>query len=275
MIRSTSPLAVLFASLIVSASGDATAAIDRNLPQKVSYLRSKARPAIKQAWMSAITNDNAEKLAEIFERHEPKKLLEITAINGKSALMVAAKTGHLELARLLVQAGADVNETTETQGTPFMFAVLGDQQDVARWLLRQGADLNTVGSNGWTALTIAAAKGNVHVLQWLIGQGADTQVRDVYRFTPLMRSVENGYVEAAAVLLSLVETNVDARDEYDNTALHHAVSQGSEAMVRLLLEHHANPTLVNRDGISPMALASTVSDNSHVILDVLNKAGQH
>ncbi len=274
MISPRSPLAVLFASLIVSASGESVA-IDRNQSQKVSYLRTKARASVKQAWISAISNDNAEKLAELFEIHEPKSLLELTASNGKSALMVAAKTGHMELARQLVHAGANVNETTETQGTPFMFAVLGDQQDLARWLLRQGADLDTVGSNGWTALTIAAAKGNVHVLQWLIGEGAETQVRDVYRFTPLMRAVENGYLEAAAVLLSLVETNVDARDEYDNTALHHAVSQGNEAMVELLLEHHANPTLVNREGISPMTLASTLADNSQVILDALGKAGQH
>lgn len=274
MISPRSPLALLFASLIVSASGEAVA-VDRNLPQNVSYLRVKARVAIKQAWVSAISNDSAEKLSEIFERHEPRSLLELTASNGKSALMVAAKTGHLELARVLVQAGADVNETTETQGTPFMFAVLGGHEDLARWLLRQGADINTVGSNGWTALTIAAAKGNVHLLQWLIGQGADTQVRDVYRFTPLMRSVENGYVEAAAVLLSLVETNVDARDEYDNTALHHAVSKGNEAMVELLLEHGANPTLVNRDGISPMTLASTLIDKSQVVMQALGSAERY
>ncbi len=38
--------------------------------------------------------------------------------------------------------------------------------------------------------------------------GADAQVRDVYRFTPLLRAVDNGYEKTAALLLSLPETEL-------------------------------------------------------------------
>ena len=197
-------------------------------------------------------------------------MLSVTASNGKSALMVAAKTGNTALAKALVEAGADVNEATETNGTPFMFAALGDQQEMAQWLLDQGADLNTVGSNGWTALTIAAAKGQVHMLQWLISQGAQTQVRDVYRYTPLIRAVDNGYAEAAAVLLSLVETDVNAQDETHNTALHYAVSAGDFPMVKLLLEHQANSGILNRKGISPLDIARLLASDSRKVLEAMD-----
>lgn len=243
--------------------------MDRNIVPRHSYLPAKLRPSSKLSWMSAISNDDASKLAILLSENDPRSLLPVTASNGKSALMVAAKKGNLGLAKSLVRAGADVNETTDTQGTPFMFAILGGHQNLAKWLLVRGADINTVGSNGWTALTIAAAKGQVHLLQWLISEGADPQVRDVYRFTPLLRAVDNGYVEAAAVLLSLVETDVNARDEYDNTALHHAVSSGNLSMVDLLLEHHADPDIVNRDGVSPFDVARSLTSKSQTILQAL------
>lgn len=270
MISPSSPLAVLMASLIVSASADSVT-IERPTPQNVVYLASKLRTSVKQAWVSAISSDDASKLLSLLLKHNPDLLHPLVASNGKSALMVAAKKGHQQLAEQLIELGVDVNESTDTQGTPFMFAVLGGHQDLAQWLLDQGADIDTVGSNGWTALTIAAAKGNVHLLQWLINQGAQTQMRDVYRFTPFMRAVDNGYTEAAAVLLSLVETNVNARDELDNTALHHAVSAANQAMVDLLIEHKADPSLVNQQGISPLNLAHKLGADSRNILDALHK----
>lgn len=269
MINSGSPLAVLMASLIVMASG-VEAETERNLAIKPVKQSTKLRASSKLAWRSAIINDDTEELRALLTENDPHSLLTITANNGKSALMVAAKKGDETLAKQLVRMGVDVNETTETQGTPFMFAVLGNHQGIAKWLLDQGADIDRVGSNGWTALTIAAAKGQVANLQWLIGQGANAQVRDVYRFTPLLRAVDNGYMEAAEVLLSLVGTDVNARDEYDNTALHHAVSAGNIEMVALLLEHDADPSLLNREGVSPADIARTLASDSQAVLQALD-----
>lgn len=269
MINTGSPLAVLMASLIVMASG-AEADTERNLAIKPVKQSTKLRPSSKLAWRSAIINDDSEELRSLLTDNDPQSLLSITADNGKSALMVAAKKGDTFLAEQLVALGVDVNETTETQGTPFMFAVLGNHKDMAQWLLEQGADFDRVGSNGWTALTIAAAKGQVANLQWLIGQGANAQVRDVYRFTPLLRAVDNGYIDAAEVLLSLVETDVNARDEYDNTALHHAVAAGDITMVSLLLEHAADPSLRNREGVTPADIARSLASDSQAVLHLLD-----
>lgn len=270
MISPTSRIAVLFASLIVTASADVVA-FERTSGPKLVLVRSKSAIQLKRDWASAITSDNVSVLSGMLDRNDASDLVTVTASNGKSALMVASKKGDIAFARRLIQAGVNVNETTETLGTPFMFAIVGGQQQVAQWLFEQGADIHAVGSNGWSALTIAAAKGDVTLLQWLISQGADAQVRDVYRYTPLLRAVDNGFLQAAALLLSLPETDIHAKDEYDNTALHHAVFANEESMVGLLLEHGADPTMRNRDGLSPIDVANSLSRQSDELLKQLEE----
>lgn len=231
----------------------------------VSVAQSDLSDKVGRAWISAIGNDRAHVLSQMQNQYDGAALLRLTASNGKSALMVASKVGDLPLAKTLVAAGASVHDTTVTNGTAFMFAILGSQQDLVDWLFEMGADVNVVGSNGWTALTIAAAKGNRDLLQWLLDRGADAQVRDIYRYTPLLRAVDNGYITTAELLLTLPGTDINARDEYDNTALHHAMSAKNLAMIRLLLKHGADASLRNRDGISATALASGISDLEYLL----------
>ena len=216
--------------------------------------------ADKKLWVSAIGNDRVDQIATLRDSGDLSQLLKLTASNGKSALMVACKKGDLALAKSLVAAGASIHDVTKTQGTAFMFAVLGNQRHVVDWLFALGADINVLGSNGWTALTIAAAKGNEELLTWLLERGADAQVRDVYRYTPLLRAVDNGYVNTATVLLGLPDTDVNAQDEYDNTALHHAVASQHLTLVKLLLAHGANPDVTNRRGLSARDMSQGIND---------------
>ena len=213
-------------------------------------------PRLQQRWVSAIGNDRVDTLRQMLDSHQPQQLLSLTASNGKNALMVASKKGDLPLVKSLIAAGADIDERTQTNGTAFMFAVLGNRRQIAEWLLAKGADIQVIGSNGWTALTLAAAKGHTDMLQWLIDMGAETQIRDVYRYTPFMRAVENGQDSVAVLLANLPGTDVNAQDEYDNTPLHHAVSANDIAMVRLLMQHGADPDMANRDGATPVMLAA-------------------
>ena len=212
------------------------------------------------AWISAIGNDRADTLARLLDEHSPDLLLPLTATNGKTALMVAAKLGDKAFARSLVAAGSDINSRTVTGGTAFMFAILGDDLELARWFKTLGADVHVQGTNGWTAVTIASAKGFTETLEWLLEIGADGRVPDVYRFTPLMRAVDNNHLSAARLLIEKAQANVNAVDEYDNTPLHHAVSvsleTGQSGMVELLLDAGASALSKNREGVTPLAIAS-------------------
>jgi len=215
---------------------------------------------LEEKWSSAISNDRTDLLesmlgAYVKEQSDPLELLQTDAPNGKSALMVAAKQGDLVLVKHMVKLGASINEVTLTGGTPFMFAVLGNHVEVAKWLETKGADINAKGSNGWSAATIAGAKGQADMLRWLIDAGADINAPDVYRFTPLMRAVDNQHVESVQVLLTMGGANVDFKDESGNSALHFAAANKLRLVVQMLLAHGADPMHANRDGITPNDVA--------------------
>ena len=76
----------------------------------------------------------------------PKVLSSIQQVGkqgGFTALHYAARDGNMESARLLIQAGADVNQTSEgDQSSPLLVAVINGNYDLAKELLEAGADPN-------------------------------------------------------------------------------------------------------------------------------------
>lgn len=238
-------------------NGDFTAAPISSGNPSDNNARAKEKPTgIRERWASAIANDDTAGLLALFERAESvENLVPLTSKNGKDALMVACKTGDIEFARRLVAEGANVNKVTFTGGTPFMFSVLGNEQAIAKWLYGLGANIDAQGSNGWSAMTIAAAKGQTELLRWLISIGADVNAADVYQFSPLMRAVDTGHIDAVAELLNAPGIKIDSQDEANNTALHYAVVGQRADMVTLLLQAGANRTIQNRNGQSAQTMA--------------------
>jgi ankyrin repeat protein len=95
---------------------------------------------------------------------------------GLTALMLAARDGDLESAKLLVAAGANVNDCSPVGNTPLMLAARNDRTPVALFLLEKGADPN-VAEAGHTALHLAVARKNHELLQALLARGASVNVR--------------------------------------------------------------------------------------------------
>ncbi|HIF38126.1 MAG TPA: hypothetical protein EYQ69_02615 [Gemmatimonadetes bacterium] len=82
----------------------------------------------------------------------PKVLSSIQQIGkqgGFTALHYAARDGNIESARLLIQGGADVDQTTKgDQSSPILVAVINGNYDLAKELLEAGADPNIVSDDG-------------------------------------------------------------------------------------------------------------------------------
>ena len=74
---------------------------------------------------------------------------------GKTALMIAATWGHLDVVKCLAQGGADVNASTRFGITALMEAACNGHLDVVKYLAECGADLEASDKYGQTVLDIA------------------------------------------------------------------------------------------------------------------------
>src|ERR1017187_718897 len=89
--------------------------------------------------------------------------------DGATALHWAAFQDDVEMAQLLLQAGANVKAATrEGAITPLFMACTNGSAAMVERLLKAGADANSTKSNGTTALMIAAASGSADAVKVLL-----------------------------------------------------------------------------------------------------------
>lgn len=90
---------------------------------------------------------------------------------GFTALLFAAREDAVEAARVLLAAGAHVNDQDAAGASALVVAAHSDSAGVARLLLEAGADPDAAGS-GYTALHAAVLRGNVSIVRALLQGGA-------------------------------------------------------------------------------------------------------
>lgn len=191
---------------------------------------------------------------------------------GRTALMLAAARGHLPCVDELLGAGADVNRSDDhgeenpvkpgafwmrddSRGrNALMLAAEAGHTEAVQRLLGAGAETGHADRTKENALVLAASGGHVECVRALLDAGADPNQRGADRRNALRASLENGG-EAAAPLLIEAGTKLDVKDGGGETVLHLSALMGFETITRKLLDAGANPTIKNREGARPHALA--------------------
>jgi len=170
------------------------------------------------------------------------------------ALLEAARAGHWEQVRALVAGGLDGEDVdgADSDGTrPLHWAVRADELEVATLLLEAGADATASNRLGLTALYLAAANGNGPMIRRLLDRGADP--RDVGRTgeTMLMVATRSGSADAVRALLERGADPEATEPQLQLTALMLAAEAGATGAVRALLEHGADVQARSRPGEAP------------------------
>jgi ankyrin repeat protein len=192
---------------------------------------------------------------------------------SKTPLLYAARQGHLEVARLLVDHGASLELADDNGITPLISAIVNasiirvsrtgtsDHLKIAQLLLDAGADVNAADWYGETPLWAAVDVRNLE----LAGDGNDRNVRG----------------DALALIERLLEAGADpnARTrEYPHerrfifpigsvswvnltgqTPFLRAAAAGDVEVMRLLLEHGADPNIATDAGTTPLMVAAGVN----------------
>ncbi|MBI5541692.1 MAG: ankyrin repeat domain-containing protein [Bacteroidia bacterium] len=99
------------------------------------------------------------------------------AIDGKNqarwtALAYACKYNHEDIAKYLVENGANVNETVNTGSTPLAVALLAGNFGIADYLIQHKADINKPDMMGMSPLMWAVKDGNLKIVTYLVEHGA-------------------------------------------------------------------------------------------------------
>jgi cytohesin len=164
---------------------------------------------------------------------------------GMTALMLAAQQGDLESVKILVAAGARINESTpEPASSVLMLAAHNDHGDVAMFLLENGAEPNLTGA-GYTALHLAAARKNTALVEALLNRGANPNVQ-LTKGTPRAD-------DPAGRSILLPEYLVGA------TPLILASALNEVGIMRALVRHGADPHLAMKDGTTVLIAAMGIN----------------
>jgi len=127
--------------------------------------------------------------------------------SGLSAFLMVASSGEADLMRLVLRKGA-LPDSRDTDGaTALIRAARGAHTAVMIELLRAGAELDHTARNGRTALCEAVAAGDggprhTDAVRVLVRAGADQGIRDNTGMTALQYARQRGFLEMAAVLVS-------------------------------------------------------------------------
>jgi len=194
------------------------------------------------------------------------------AVGGITPLYLAAREGHFEVVRLLVEYGAEVNPKA-SDGYPayspifaaiyhkrdrivefllkngveldiYLAAALGDLENLKR-LLADEDDINSLNIKrnepffgGASLLHLAICRDSMPVAEFLLEKGADIHIRNKSGDTPLHHAAK---YNALAVAQLLIEkgAKLDAEPEKEDTPLHRACRYGHVEMIELLLDNGA------------------------------------
>lgn len=167
-------------------------------------------------------------------------------VNGVTALQAAAGGGHLEVAQLLIDKGANINTVISQYGrTAFQAAAEGGNLEVVQFLLDKGARINTRAAkfHGRTALQAAAGNGHLEVVKLLLGKGNDVNAPAgrSSRRTALQAAAEGGHLDVVKLLLVRgAEINAPGVTFRGRNALQAAAGGGHSSVVQFLLEKGAD-----------------------------------
>jgi uncharacterized protein len=183
-----------------------------------------------------------------------------TAMGGMTALLFAARDGHIEAVQALVNAGADVNQASSGENTsPLLIAIINGHYVVAQYLLDHGADPNIANTAGlaplyatidvqWAPLgwfpnpIVAQEKVSyLDLMRALLERGAnpDARLGTKLWFRPLTH--ELGWVSPVGA-----------------TPFWRSAQANDIAAMRLLVDHGANAKLAAASGDTPLMMAAGV-----------------
>ena len=203
--------------------------------------------------VEAARNEDAAQVRALVAERAP---VDAAQPDGATALHWAAHRDNLEIADVLLRAGADVNATNELGVAPLSLACTNGGAAMVEKLLAHGADAGQALPTGVTPLMTCARTGNVDAVESLLAGGARVNRQETVRGqTALMWAVAERHAGVAAALIA-AGADVRARSHGEFTPLLFAARQGDVESARLLLDAGVDVNEAGGDGSAALLVAT-------------------
>lgn len=171
--------------------------------------------------------------------------------------------------RYLVAQGLELTKEDKEGRTPLYLAAFWNSNDVAAQLIKYlpPDELNRLCPEQG-AVHMAAIKNNEKILA-MMAKKANLTLRDYENFTPLYLAANKGCTRAIKELVSHLTS--EELDELCSgwAAIHIAAYKGHAKILAILLQAEAEASILNKDGMSPLAIAA-YSGNKNVVEAIIN-----
>jgi ankyrin repeat protein len=176
----------------------------------------------------------------------------IAASAADTRVADAAEQGDRKAVSALIAQKADINGAQGDGSTALHWAAQKDDLDLAKILLAAGAKIDaTTRVGAATPLFMACRNGNAAMIELLLKSGADPNSLDEHATTPLMMAAAAGNPDAVQVLLEH-GANPNAREgPHGQTALMFAAALGRADAIRVLTAHGADPSIASKAAKAP------------------------
>jgi uncharacterized protein len=185
---------------------------------------------------------------------------------GITPLVFAAREGDLDTVKVLVEARANVNQTTNYGWTPLLTATQNKHYQIGKYLLEHGADPNIANHGGWRPLYLATDNRNIEggdypvrpadmdhleYIKLLLDRGADVNARVCgVKSTPAVCSGDSTETRTIFTNQWLYEDGA--------TAFVRAAQSGDVALMKLLLARGADPKIATAHNVTALSTASGI-----------------
>ncbi|WP_374699004.1 ankyrin repeat domain-containing protein [Wolbachia endosymbiont (group B) of Limnophora tigrina] len=185
-------------------------------------------------------------------------------------LHFAANFGDINVTKLLLEEGADIDIKDQNENTLLHLAASNGHTDIVKLLMEKGSDLSVVNKEGNTSLHLAASNGHTDIVKLLMEKGSDLSSMNKDGDTPLSTAFYNNHTKIVKCLMEeepkmkevverLVRCVVESKTHKllkGSTSLHLAAIYDCTEIVESLLEKGKNPLSKDIDGKTPRELAT-------------------
>jgi ankyrin repeat protein len=210
-------------------------------------INARSRVRLRKALI--LTNRQASYNPGAYEQHVKNGDIVEVEEGGYTALLFAAQQGDVASGKLLLAAGANLNETAPIGMSALVVAAYSDKLEFGKFLLDKGADPNAAGA-GYTALHAAVLKGNLDFVNALLAHGTDVNARLTKANGARRQSADYAF----------------GRGLVGATPLYLAATFGEIPIMRALVAAHADLKFAMPDGTTPLmaAMDTPVTDSGDI-----------